>query len=63
MSFPINICSHNKDDVLSWRMVLYHVMISHSLVHFTAFQLLAHCDFKQAILLMCSGQADKELTS
>ena len=25
MSFPINMCSHNKDDVLSWEVVFHHV--------------------------------------
>lgn len=50
MSFPINICSHNENDVLSGKMVFYHVIITH--LHwqpFTGFQLSAQsrqCDFQ-----------------
>lgn len=36
MSFPINMCSDNKDDVLSWEMVFYHVRSIH--LHFHPFK-------------------------
>lgn len=40
MSFPINMCSHNKDDVLSWEMVFYHVRsINLHCCPFTVFKL------------------------
>lgn len=29
MSFPINICCHNENDLLSWKIVFYHVIIAH----------------------------------
>ena len=50
MSFPINICTHNKEDVLSWKMVFYHVIITHLHWHFfTAFRLQTqrpNCDYQ-----------------
>lgn len=34
MSFPINICSHNTGDVLSWEMVFHHVISTFTLALF-----------------------------